>query len=78
MTSLSAAKVGLYDRGLVRSGLCADVTVFDPKVVIDRSTYLEPFQYSEGIVHVVVNGRLVLEDGRLTDARPGRALRHRR
>ncbi len=78
MTSLSAAKVGLYDRGLVRTGLCADVTVFDPRVVRDRSTYLEPFQYSEGIVHVVVNGRLVVEDGRLTDARPGRALRHLR
>ena len=69
---------GLFDRGLLRSGLCADVTVFDPKAVIDRSTYLEPFQYSAGIVHVVVNGRLVLEDGRPTDARPGRALRHGR
>ena len=73
MTSLSAAKVGLYDRGLLRTGLWADVTAFDPKVVIDRSTYLEPFQYSTGIVHVVVNGRLVVEDGRLTDLRPGRA-----
>ena len=78
MTSLNAAKIGLYDRGLVRDGLYADMTVFDPNVVIDRSTYLEPFQYSVGIVHVVVNGRLVVEDGRLTDARPGRALRHGR
>jgi N-acyl-D-aspartate/D-glutamate deacylase len=51
------------------------VTVFGPEAVVDRSTYLEPFQYSAGVVHVVVNGRLVLDDGRLTDARPGRSLR---
>jgi N-acyl-D-amino-acid deacylase len=76
MTSLNAAKVGIPHRGLLRNGCYADVTLFDPKVVIDRATYLEPFQYSTGIVHVVVNGRLVLENGRATDARPGRALRH--
>jgi N-acyl-D-amino-acid deacylase len=75
MTSLNAAKIGLYDRGLVRDGLYADITVFDREAVIDRSTYLEPFQYSAGIVHVVVNGRLVVENGQPTDARPGRALR---
>jgi N-acyl-D-aspartate/D-glutamate deacylase len=78
MTSLNAAKVGLFERGLLRPGLFADVTVFDPKTVIDRSTYLEPFQYSSGIVHVVVNGQLVLDDGRPTDKRPGRALRRDR
>lgn len=75
MTSLNAAKAGLFERGLLRPGNFADVTVFDPKAVIDRSTYLEPFQYSAGIVHVVVNGQLVLDDGRQTDKRPGRALR---
>jgi N-acyl-D-aspartate/D-glutamate deacylase len=78
MTSLNAAKVGLLDRGLLRSGLFADVTVFDPEAVVDRSTYLEPFQYSTGIVHVVVNGQLVLNDGKPTEARPGRALRRAR
>ena len=78
MTSLNAAKVGLFDRGLLRSGLFADVTVFDPEAVVDRSTYLEPFQYSAGVVHVVVNGQLVLDDGRPTDARPGRSLRRAR
>ncbi len=77
MTSLSAAKAHIHDRGILRSGRIADVTVFDPKVVIDRATYLEPFQYSTGIVHVVVNGRLVLENGEPTATRPGRALRHR-
>jgi N-acyl-D-aspartate/D-glutamate deacylase len=75
MTSLSAAKAGIYDRGLLRNGLYADVTMFDPTVVIDRSTYLEPFQYSAGIVHVIVNGGLVVEYGQPTHARPGRALR---
>jgi N-acyl-D-aspartate/D-glutamate deacylase len=78
MTSLNAAKVGLLDRGLLRSGLFADVTVFDPEAVVDRSTYLEPFQYSTGIVHVVVNGQLVLHDGKPTETRPGRALRRAR
>jgi N-acyl-D-amino-acid deacylase len=75
MTSLNAAKIGVFDRGLVRTGLYADVTVFDPKIVIDRSTYLEPFQYGTGIVHVIVNGGLVVDHGQVTDARPGRALR---
>jgi N-acyl-D-amino-acid deacylase len=75
MTSLNAAKAGLLDRGLLRAGLYADVTVFDPKTVIDKSTYLDPFQYSAGITHVMVNGQLVLDDGRPTGARPGRALR---
>jgi N-acyl-D-aspartate/D-glutamate deacylase len=76
MTTLNAAKLGLYDRGLLRAGLFADVTVFDPDKVIDRSTYLDPFRYSEGIAYVVVNGRLVLDKGEHTGARPGRALRH--
>ena len=76
MTSLNAAKLGLLDRGLLRPGQFADVTVFDPETVIDQATYLEPFQYSEGIDHVIVNGQLVLDDGKPTGARPGRALRH--
>ncbi|WP_152049578.1 N-acyl-D-amino-acid deacylase family protein [Tautonia marina] len=75
MTSQNAWKVGLTDRGLLLPGLAADVTVFDPDQVIDRSTYLEPFQYCEGITHVFVNGRLVLDSGRSTGDRPGLALR---
>ncbi|MBY0512571.1 MAG: D-aminoacylase [Gemmataceae bacterium] len=76
MTSLNAAKIGLRDRGLLRPGLFADVTVFDPAKVIDRSTYTAPFQYPEGIEYVVVNGTLVLDRGTHTGATPGRALRH--
>jgi N-acyl-D-amino-acid deacylase len=78
MTSLNAAKVGLFERGLLRGGTFADMTIFDPEAVVDRSTYLEPFQYSVGVVHVVVNGQLVLENGRPTEARPGRSLRRAR
>jgi N-acyl-D-aspartate/D-glutamate deacylase len=78
MTSLNAAKLGLLDRGLIRTGQFADITVFDPAKVSDRATYLEPFHYGEGIAYVIVNGSPVLDQGKPTDARPGRALRHRR
>lgn len=75
MTSLNATKLGLADRGFLRPGSFADVTIFDPTRVIDRSTYDRPFQYSEGIEYVVVNGRVVLEKGEPTGDKPGRALR---
>jgi N-acyl-D-aspartate/D-glutamate deacylase len=76
MTSLNASKVGIQDRGLLIEGYLADLTVFDPERVIDRSTYTKPFQYSEGVVYVVVNGEMVLRQGMHTGSRPGRALRH--
>lgn len=75
MTSLNAAKVGLHDRGALRAGAAADITVFDPQTVADRATYSDPFQYCLGIRFVIVNGQLVLDDGKHTGARPGRALR---
>lgn len=78
MTSLNASKIGIVDRGLLRAGMYADVTIFDPRTIIDKSTYTEPFRYSAGIVHVIVNGLPVLDGGRPTDARPGRALRRGR
>ncbi len=77
MTSLNAAKLGIADRGLLRAGTFADVVVFDPEHVIDKATYEKPFQYSEGIVNVIVNGKLVLEQGKHTGERPGRTLRHK-
>jgi N-acyl-D-aspartate/D-glutamate deacylase len=76
MTSLNAAKVGLRDRGLLRVGCFADVTVFDPETVIDKATYTAPFAYNEGIEFVIVNGRLVLDRGKHTNTFPGRPLRH--
>jgi N-acyl-D-aspartate/D-glutamate deacylase len=77
MTSLNAAKLGVMDRGLLRPGMFADVTVFDPEKVIDRSTYTDPFQYGEGIEYVLVNGKLTLDGGKPTGEKPGRALRHK-
>jgi dihydroorotase/N-acyl-D-amino-acid deacylase len=75
MTSLPAARMKLWDRGLVRPGLMADLAVFDPATVRDRSTFANPKQYSEGMRYVMVNGELVVDDGRITEARPGRPLR---
>ncbi len=77
MTSLNAAKLGIRDRGWLQAGAFADITIFDEKRIVDRSTYEEPFQYSEGIEYVLVNGQLVLERGKHTGARTGRPLRHR-
>ena len=76
MSSLSAAKIGLKDRGSLREGLFADITIFDEQKIIDRATYEQPFQYAEGIESVIVNGRLVIDKGTHTGARPGRVLRH--
>jgi N-acyl-D-amino-acid deacylase len=74
MTSLPARRMGLSDRGLVRPGMAADLTVFDPETVRDVATFEAPNAYSEGIEYVVVNGRVVLDGGRMTDERPGRPL----
>jgi N-acyl-D-amino-acid deacylase len=75
MTSLAAQRVGLNDRGLLKPGMYADITVFDPATVIDRSTYENPAQLSTGINYVFVNGVAVLDAGRVTAALPGRGLR---
>jgi dihydroorotase/N-acyl-D-amino-acid deacylase len=74
MTTLPASRMGLADRGILRPGMAADITAFDPATVRERSTYADPVHYSEGIPYVVVNGQLVVDGGRITDARPGRAL----
>jgi N-acyl-D-aspartate/D-glutamate deacylase len=75
MTSLGAQRVGLIDRGLLRPGMFADVTVFDPETVADRATFEQPHQPSVGFAYVFVNGAKVLDHGKLTAARPGRGLR---
>jgi N-acyl-D-amino-acid deacylase len=76
-TSLAAARLGLDDRGVLKAGLLADLTVFDPETVLDRATYEEPVQTSLGIRHVLVNGVPVLREGEPTGALPGRGLRRR-
>jgi len=75
MTSLPARRIRLLDRGIVRPGMAADLVVFDLDRVRDLATFEKPLQYSEGFSHVVVNGRVVLDDGKMTDERPGRPLR---
>ncbi len=75
MTSANASKVRLFERGLLRVGQWADVTIFDPSRVIDRATFEQPRQYATGIEYVLVNGVPVIDAGRYTRARPGLVLR---
>src|SRR2546422_10380582 len=75
MTSKAARRVHLSDRGLLRPGLMADVTVFDPATIRDVSTFEDPRHYSVGVRHVLENGRRVVADGAITAERPGRPLR---
>jgi len=75
MTSLAAQRVGLSDRGLLKAGMAADITVFDPAGVADKATFEQPHQPSVGFAYVFVNGQKVLDHGKLTAGRPGRGLR---
>ncbi len=75
MTGFPAWRYGLHDRGLLKTGLAADVVVFDPNALHDRATYENPKQHPEGIEHVIVNGEFVVRDGVHTGATPGGALR---
>src|SRR5687767_87550 len=75
MTSAVATRLSIADRGALREGTFADVVIFDPGTIIDRATYEQPHQVSEGVRHVLVNGVAVVSDGRHTGATPGRAVR---
>src|SRR4051812_38437372 len=75
MTSLAAQRVGISDRGLLKPGMFADVTVFDPNTIIDNSTFENPSQLATGVNYVFVNGVAVMDGGKVTAALPGRALR---
>ncbi len=75
MTSLAAQRVGINDRGLLKPGMYADITVFDPATIIDRSTFENPSQLATGVSYVLVNGTPVVDGGQVTPALPGRALR---
>ena len=74
MTGLSAKIVGFTDRGLLKPGMAADITLFDPATVIDKATFENPAQYPVGIPYVIVNGVVVIDKGEHTGARPGRVL----
>lgn len=75
MTSLPASVLGLKDRGRIAPGMKADLVVFDPATVLDTSTIKDPSAAPVGIPYVVVNGAVVVDDGRVTESRPGRVIR---
>jgi len=76
MTSLPAQKFKLYDRGLLRVGMAADVVVFDAQQIEDKATFAQPHAYSEGMKWVLVNGEILIEAGQHTGARTGLILKH--
>jgi len=75
MTGVPATRVGLKDRGLLRVGMFADITVFDPKTVIDRATFESPNQFPVGIEYVLVNGQVSVDKGERTSALAGQVIR---
>jgi len=76
VTSMPAGRLGLSGRGVLREGAFADITIFDPETVADRGTFTEPCRTPAGILHVLVNGRAVIKNGKHTGALSGRVLRN--
>lgn len=74
-TSRPAGRVGMADRGLLRPGFKADVTIFNPATIRDVSTFEDPTHYSQGVEHVLVNGKAVVSGGKITNERPGEPVR---
>ena len=74
MSALPAQRLGLTDRGVLRTGLKADIAVFDAARVRDTATFEKPHSYPEGVSYVLVNGQLIVDGGNMTAARPGRVL----
>ncbi len=77
MTSLPAQKLRLKKKGVIAENYDADITVFNPETIIDRATFEDPKQFPSGIEWVIVNGNIVVEQGKHTGARPGRTIRTR-
>lgn len=78
MTSFPAQRFGILDRGLLRPGMCADITIFDPETVIDKATYQDPHNFPEGIPYVIVNGEIAVDNGKYTGVLAGKTLRKTR
>jgi len=74
MTSMNADKIGIKDRGRLKEGLAADVTIFDPARVIDRATFEQPHQFPVGIEYVIVNGVVTIDNEQHTGALAGRVI----
>ena len=75
MTYKAAKAMGIRDRGMIKEGYYADLTLFDPEIIIDKGTFTKPVQYPEGICYVLVNGALVIKEGKPTGVRRGKVLR---
>jgi N-acyl-D-aspartate/D-glutamate deacylase len=74
MSGFPAQRLKIWDRGLLRPGMKADVAIFDAALVADKAQYDKPHQYSVGFRDVIVNGKFALKDGMVTSDRPGRVL----
>ncbi|MBC8180866.1 D-aminoacylase [candidate division KSB1 bacterium] len=77
MTSMPAEKLKLKNRGKIKKGYFADITIFDPKTVIDNATFVDPHQFPTGIEYVIVNGKVTVKKGEHTGARAGEILKHK-
>ena len=75
VTSKAADMLGMKERGLLREGMVADITVFDPDTIAARATHIDPVRLSAGVHHVIVNGQIALKNGVQTTARCGQILR---
>jgi dihydroorotase/N-acyl-D-amino-acid deacylase len=75
MTGATAARLSIRDRGELKEGWNADIMIFDPNTIIDKATYEQPHQLSVGMKYVLVNGVPVVDDGKVTGAKPGRVVR---
>lgn len=75
MTSFPAQRLGLFDRGIIRENNWADIVIFNPETIIDKATFADPLQLSEGIEYVMVNGQIVVAEGQHKKIKPGEILR---
>ena len=75
MTGMPSKRLGLIDRGIIKEGNFADLVIFNPEKIIDKSTFIEPHQYPEGISHVLINGEFVVKDGDFLRTSAGRLIR---
>lgn len=74
MTTLPAQVFGITNRGQIREGAYADIAIFNPEELIDKATFQQPHQFSEGIKYILVNGNMALEDGEISSKRTGKVL----
>ena len=75
MTSLPAQILSIKQRGLIKEGYYADIAIFDPKTILDKATFEDPHQYAVGVISVIVNGEIVIDQGVHNGNKPGRVLR---